>query len=151
MSTNRIGRSFRPCVMSLLRLSLLGLAGLLTLLLTGVGIAHAGPDAERPDPGADLVGTWLPANGQADGRAFVTLKADGRWNGSDGCNKTRGTWRSGADGEFAATSGPSTKIGCENVPIATWLADATHAEFNGDVLVLRDATGAETGRLVPRR
>jgi heat shock protein HslJ len=136
--------------MKLLRLSLLGLAGLLTLLLAGVGVAHAGPDGTPPATGADLVGSWLPSDGQAGGRAFVELGADGHWTGSDGCNHTKGTWRSGPDGEFVATSGPSTRIGCENVPIATWLADATHAEFDGGSLVLRDATGAETGRLVPR-
>jgi hypothetical protein len=45
----------------------------------------------------------------------------------------------------------STMIGCENVPIATWLEEATSAEIDGDTLVLRDATGAETGRLVPLR
>ncbi|WP_158228335.1 META domain-containing protein [Pseudonocardia sp. MH-G8] len=92
----------------------------------------------------------MPADGQADGRAFVTLAADGRWTGSDGCNNTKGTWRSGPEGELTATSGPSTMIGCENVPIASWLTDATRAGFDGDTLVLRDATGAETGRLVPR-
>jgi hypothetical protein len=150
VSTNPIGRSFRLQVMKLLRLSLLGLACLLALLLAGVGIAHAGPDGTRPATDADLVGSWLPADGRAGGRAFVELGADGEWTGSDGCNNTKGTWRSGRDGEFTATSGPSTMIGCENVPIATWLADATHAELDGDTLVLRDATGAETGRLVPR-
>ena len=137
--------------MNLLRLSLLGLAGLLALLLAGVGIAHAEPGGPRPATGADLVGSWMPADGQAGGRAFVALDAGGHWTGSDGCNNTKGTWRSGSGVEFAATSGPTTRIGCENVPIAGWLADATHAEVDGDTLVLRDATGAETGRLVPRR
>jgi hypothetical protein len=136
--------------MKLLPVSLIGLAGLLAFLLAGVGIAQAAPDGSRPDTGAGLVGTWLPADGQAGGRAFVTLETDGTWTGSDGCNGTKGTWRSGPDGEFAATSGPSTKIGCENVPIASWLADATSAELDGGTLVLRDASGAETARLVAR-
>jgi heat shock protein HslJ len=133
-----------------LRLALLALACLLALLLAGAGIAHAGPDGTRPATGADLVGSWLPADRQAGGRAFVVLGPHGEWTGSDGCNGTKGTWRNGPDGEFAATSGPSTRIGCENVPIAAWLAGATHAELDGDTLVLRDASGAETGRLVPR-
>jgi heat shock protein HslJ len=137
--------------MNLLRLSLLGLVGLLALLLAGVGIAHAGASGTHPATRADLVGSWLPADGQAGGRAFVALEAGGRWTGSDGCNNTRGTWHSGPEGEFAASSGPTTRIGCENVPLATWLADATRAGLEGDTLVLRDATGAETGRLVPRR
>jgi hypothetical protein len=137
--------------MKLSRLSLLGLAGLLAFLLAGVGIAHAGSAWPRPATSADLVGSWLPADGQAGGRAFVRLEPGGQWTGSDGCNNTKGTWRSGPDGEFAATSGPSTLIGCANVPIATWLADATSAEIDRDTLVLRDPSGAETGRLVPRR
>ena len=124
------------------RLSLLGPACALAALLAGGGIAHAAPD------GPDLVGTWLPADGQAGGRAYAALAADGTWTGSDGCNALKGTWQGGPDGAFAATSGPSTKIGCENVPIAHWLAGATQAERDGDTLVLRDATGAETGRLV---
>lgn len=137
--------------MKLIRVSLLGLAGLLALLLAAVGIAHAGPGETHPATGAHLVGSWQPADGQAGGRAFVTLEAGGHWTGSDGCNRTKGTWRSGPDGEFTATPGPSTMIACDNAPIATWLADATSAELDGDTLILRDATGAETGRLLPRR
>lgn len=128
--------------MRILRRSLLGTAAALAALLAGGGIAQAVPG------GPDLAGTWLPADGQAGGRAYVSLAADGTWTGSDGCNGTKGTWHGGPGAEFAATSGPSTRIGCENVPIAYWLADATHAERDGDTLVLRDATGTETGRLV---
>ncbi|HLU56054.1 MAG TPA: META domain-containing protein [Pseudonocardia sp.] len=131
--------------MRLLRSSLLALAGLLALVLAaGTALAGTG-DA---DPGGGLVGRWLPADGAAAGRAFVEFAADGTWTGSDGCNRTRGTWELGPDGGFAATAGPSTMIGCENVPIARWLADAARAEFDGATLVLRDAGGAETGRLV---
>lgn len=130
--------------MRILRLSLLAPAGVLAVLLAGGGVAHAAPD------GPDLVGTWLPADGAAGGHAYVALEADGTWTGSDGCNGTGGTWHGGPGGEFAATSGPSTRIGCENVPILSWLDDATRAELDVGVLVLRDATGAETGRLVAR-
>lgn len=130
--------------MRVLRLPLLAPACVLAVLLAGGGIAHAAPG------GPDLAGTWLPADGQGGGRAYAALHADGTWTGSDGCNTVKGTWRAGPDGEFAATAGPSTKIGCENVPIASWLDDATSAEADGGTLVLRDASGAETGRLVAR-
>jgi heat shock protein HslJ len=150
-ATNLIGGFVRPPRMKPLRLPLLGLAALLALLLTGAGIAQAASDGTRPAAGAGLVGRWLPADGRADGRAFVELEPDGHWTGSDGCNRTKGTWQGGPDGRFAATSGPSTMIGCENVPIATWLADAARADVDGETLVLRDATGAETGRLVRLR
>jgi heat shock protein HslJ len=130
--------------MRILRLTLLGPACLVAVLLAGGGVAQAASG------GSDLVGTWLPADGQAGGRAYVALAADGTWTGSDGCNGTRGTWHGGPDDGFTATAGPSTKIGCENVPIASWLAGATHAELDGGTLVLRDAAGVETGRLVAR-
>ena len=51
------------------------------------------------------------------------------------------------DGAFTGTSGMSTMIGCENVPVAFWIADAVRAETDGGDLVLHDASG-EAVRLV---
>lgn len=147
---NPIGGPLRPGSMRLLRSSLLVLAGLLVLVLVA-GTALAGSAEAAPGAREDLVGRWVPADDAAEGRAFVEFAAGGTWTGSDGCNRTRGTGELGPDGTFAGTSGPSTMIGCENVPIAAWLSDAARAEFDGDTLVLRDASGAETGRLVPAR
>src|SRR5690606_41446752 len=99
--------------MRLLRSSLLALAGLLALVLAaGTALAGTG-DA---DPGGGLVGRWLPADGAAAGRAFVEFAADGTWTGSDGCNRTRGTWELGPGGGIAATAGPSTLVRIAHEP-----------------------------------
>ena len=46
---------------------------------------------------------------------------------------------------FIATSGPSTLIGCENVPIAERMTSARVLGFDGDVLVFvrRNGTAFE--------
>lgn len=102
-------------------------------------------------PGRDaLVGRWSPEDGPD--RAFLEFRADGSWVGSDGCNGLGGRWVAGADGALLATSGPSTLIGCDNVPVGAWLVNARRAgldeaEADGERLVLVDATGKELGRL----
>jgi hypothetical protein len=53
----------------------------------------------------------------------------------------------GAGGSLLAVAGPSTLIGCANVPIALWLSGGRRAGFDGRTLVLLDATGKELGRL----
>lgn len=110
-----------------------------------------------PAPG-ELAGRWLPVSGP-DGRTptprpggwptppFAELAADGTWRASDGCNDTGGRWASGPGGAFVATGGMSTLIGCDNVSVGTWLITARQVGLDGDVLVLRDVQGVETGRL----
>nr|MDT0663238.1 META domain-containing protein [Micromonospora sp. DSM 115978] len=109
----------------------------------------AGLDAP-PAPEA-LVGRWVPAEGPAGSPepAYVELKADGSWSGSDGCNAQAGRWVAGAGGSLLATSGVSTLVGCANVPIAQWLGEAWQAGLDGTVLVLVDAQGKEIGRIKP--
>jgi hypothetical protein len=100
--------------------------------------------------GADaLVGRWVPADGSA-GRPeppHVELAADGTWRGSDGCNADGGRWVAGPEGAVLAVGGVSTEIGCDNIPVGGWLAGASRAGMDGDVLVLLDAAGNEIGRL----
>ncbi|MDG4830511.1 META domain-containing protein [Solwaraspora sp. WMMD1047] len=103
-----------------------------------------------PAPEA-LLGRWVPATGPtgAPDPAFVELTADGSWRGSDGCNALGGRWVAASGGPLLATSGASTLVGCDNVPIAQWLSEASQAGLDGDVLVLVDAKGTELGRLRP--
>ncbi|MBC3190502.1 META domain-containing protein [Pseudonocardia sp. C8] len=130
--------------------TMLGLAVLAVLAVLGCADAAAQPrEGPRPATAADLVGRWYPADGTAQGRAFAEFTADGGWTGSDGCNGQRGTWTVRPDGTFAGTAGPSTLIGCENVPIAFWISGGARAEIDGEALVLRDGAGAELGRMVP--
>lgn len=98
-----------------------------------------------------LVGRWIPADGAGSGALkppFVELAAGGTYTGSDGANGTRGTWSSGPDGALEVTLGPSTRMaGPDMVPVPLWFANATRARFDGEVLVLLEADGAEAGRL----
>ncbi|KAA1013826.1 META domain-containing protein [Pseudonocardia sp. EV170527-09] len=128
------------------------------LVLSGCGAAGdpgGDPDgaADRDGPrvaaASDLTGVrWLPADGTAQGRAFAEFAPDGTWTGSDGCNGQSGEWTLGGDGALRATAGPSTLIGCENVPVARWVSGAVRVETDGDALLLHPAAG-EPVRLVP--
>ncbi|MET8834125.1 META domain-containing protein [Micromonospora sp. NPDC004540] len=105
------------------------------------GLAPAGRSA--------LLGRWVPAGAPRPNPtpAYVEFRDDGGWRGSDGCNGQGGRWVAGAEGALLATAGPSTLIGCANVLVAAWLSGASRAGLDGDVLVLVDAQGRETGRL----
>lgn len=79
---------------------------------------------------------------------YLAFLRDGTWQGSDGCNGAVGRWTSGDAGALLATTGVSTAIGCDNVNVSQWVGAATRAGLDGDQLVLVDAAGHETGRLV---
>jgi hypothetical protein len=116
-------------------------------------LAPAEPLSEELTPAAapDLVGRWIPAEGDyrsAPEQPHVQLDGDGTWSGSDGCNGSGGRWTAGQDGALIATSGASTLIGCDGAPVDSWLYSAADAGFDGDdVLVLVGPDGTETGRL----
>ncbi|MEU5724255.1 hypothetical protein ABZ783_20825 [Micromonospora sp. NPDC047738] len=107
--------------------------------------AAALPATLTPAAGNRLVGRWVPVSGPR--RAYVEFKADGEWRGSDGCNGHGGRWVVGSGGAFLATTGPSTLIGCDGVPVGAWLASSWRAGLAGETLVLLDARSKETGRL----
>ncbi|WP_262286715.1 META domain-containing protein [Micromonospora sp. MA102] len=111
--------------------------------------AAALPAGLTPAGRAALLGRWVPAGPPRGGPApaYVELRDDGGWRGSDGCNGQGGRWVAGAEGAVLATAGPSTMVGCASVPVALWLSGASRAGLDGDVLVLVDAWGGETGRL----
>ena len=107
------------------------------------------PEPLEPATAAELHGRWIPIDGPAATEAQVQFRESGTWGGSDGCNSSGGRWAVEGDGEFFATSGPSTLIGCDNVPVPEWVAFARLAGFDGTELVLLDVSGAELGRLEP--
>ncbi len=112
----------------------------------GAGITASGTRAS-------LVGVWiavLPSprpSTQYSPRnpPGVTLKTDGSWSGSDGCNGAGGRWNAD-EGRVIASSGPQTLIGCDNIDAPGWFARAWLAGFDGDVLVTFDQDGKELGR-----
>ena len=101
------------------------------------GLVGAGREA--------LVGTWRPDPGS---KASLTLRADGSYAASDGCNGMHGNWAVGADGLIVATSGGSTEMGCDNVEVPEWFLSAGRAGLDGVTLVLVDARTGATHRLV---
>ncbi|OKI63994.1 hypothetical protein A6A27_26070 [Micromonospora sp. CB01531] len=107
--------------------------------------AAALPATLAPVAGDRLVGKWVPVSGPRT--AYVEFKADGEWRGSDGCNGQAGRWVVGSGGAFLATTGPSTQIGCDGVPVGAWLTSSWRAGLAGETLVLLDARSKETGRL----
>ncbi len=101
---------------------------------------------------AQLVGSWVATgprpstSGMQHTPAGATLRDDGTYAATDGCNATTGRWEADAAG-LVVTSGASTLIGCDNVDVARWLSTATTAGFDGATLVLVDKDGHELGRL----
>ncbi|WP_146758666.1 hypothetical protein [Micromonospora saelicesensis] len=68
----------------------------------------------------------------------------------DGCNDQAGRWVTAAGGSLLATARPTTLAFCaDSVPIDQWLTTARRAGLDGNVLVLLNAHGDETGRLSP--
>ncbi len=105
------------------------------------------PEPLEPATATELRGRWIPIDGPAATEAQVQFCESGTWGGSDGCNGSGGRWAVEDEGEFVATSGASTLIGCDNVPVPEWVASARLAGFDGSELVLLDVSGAELGRL----
>ena len=153
-------------VVGMLGAGMLAFAGVLTayaysLPLTGPGAAHttqtspakSGPVVpappstapEREDEGEwasgrELVGRWV-SESPTNPSAFLEFSEHGLWFASDGCNQSDGWWRIGPDGEFDASGGAMTEIGCSNDVTITALVTARDAEAAEDLLVLTDAAG----------
>ncbi|SER36778.1 META domain-containing protein [Actinokineospora terrae] len=91
-----------------------------------------------------VVGEWEPVSlvgftGSIDTPRreppLVRFTDDGHWEASDGCNGSAGRYHAD-NGVFSATTdGPSTLIGCANVPNTSVLTKATSYALRGDELV----------------
>jgi hypothetical protein len=107
------------------------------------------PNGLRPATRAELLGRWVPqgvpAGGWVAGEPDLEFRADGTYTGSDGCNGYSGRWSS-VNSEVLSTTGPTHLAGCENIV----LLYGTTAAFDGDVLVLLDATGNVLRRMIRR-
>jgi META domain len=103
-----------------------------------------------------LVGVrWLPVETVGSTRwpdrtrPHAEFDAGGRWSGADGCNGQGGTWSVDAEsGQWLASNNGQTEIFCNNVDVASIVAQARAAGLDGEELVLFDADGAELGRFV---
>lgn len=97
-----------------------------------------GSDAEPSDP----VGAWGDTTTQTE--PSLVLAEDGILNGTDGCNRLRGSWS--ADGEtITFNQVASTRMACEGVD--TWLSGLATATISGAEMTVLDASGTEIGTL----
>ncbi|HEY0869311.1 MAG TPA: hypothetical protein VGD55_02840 [Acidothermaceae bacterium] len=108
----------------------------------------AGLVAARP---AELVGRWV-WDARPIPRGFAQLAFDGSWTGSDGANGQGGRWSAALDGELVVVAGAQTLAGCGDpaacADVGGSFGSAARAAFDGSTLVLLDADGKVTGRLV---
>ena len=91
--------------------------------------------------GSSFTGTW----GQnATGQPNLTIKDDGSFSGTDGCNALSGKGSISGD---TFTFGPfaSTTKACEGVQ--PWLNLASTAKVDGNTLVVYKSSGAKIGTL----
>lgn len=103
------------------------------------------PDHVIPADAASVLGNWVPSGTPPRSEAHLRFDRDGTWHGSDGCNRVGGRWRSGQDGALLGTTGVSTLIGCENLPVASHMGQVARAGFQGQDLVLFDRRGLALG------
>lgn len=73
----------------------------------------------------------------------MAFDEDGSFAGFDGCNTISGSFRTSSVGFDLDVTG-STERGCSK---QVWLGEASHARFDGDVLVVTDAAGDALGML----
>lgn len=105
------------------------------------------PESAQPAKPKIIPGRWVPVDKKIPTEPFVMFDEDGSWEGSDGCNGLGGRWVLSTDGEFLATDGPTTLIGCEGAPLGSWLHQARTAAMKYEELILYDVDGSEIGRL----
>ncbi|XPP26447.1 MAG: META domain-containing protein [Leucobacter sp.] len=112
-----------------------------TLLLSVAAVAALGLTA-CSGGSASVVGVW--GQPEAQGEPSLEFQDDGRYAGTDGCNRLMGSWTADGDsidlGEMA-----STMMFCEGVD--DWLNQGVTATLRGDTLVIADADGQEIGTL----
>jgi heat shock protein HslJ len=131
------------------------LLGLVTACVHSGGKSGGGSGLGS-EPDTTVAGTWRPVvltgyelpSAYPDGfqAATITFNGSGGWQGSDGCNRLNGTYVFHGDGRLEATVGPSTLIGCANVPNGAVLAAAAQARLDAGQLILLDHRDRVLGR-----
>jgi heat shock protein HslJ len=121
---------------------------------TGPGGTTA-PTTGPPATAEQLVGTWVvDTTFGSPNQPYLTIRADGSWAGSDGCNGVRGTWNVSGDGTLTVEAGPSTLIYCDGKPLPSLFANATSASVDivsvPHTLTLVDHTGTATTLIAGR-
>lgn len=138
-------RPRRLLVIAAAVLAVLGIALVIGVAASDDGeTPPAGIDPVATDP-AELIATWRPTfiqgvtvlDSTRPKAATITFGKDGKWHGSDGCNGIGGSYDADP-GKLSVDSGPSTAIGCDNVPNAEALTNSAHFRVADAVLTLYD-------------
>lgn len=80
---------------------------------------------------------------------FLSIAADGRFTGNDGCNNLVGTWVAGADDQSVDFGGVGmTLMACEGVD--QWLSGLARGRVIGGVMTIEAADGTVLGQLSGR-
>lgn len=92
------------------------------------------------------IGYWVESDTPT--APFLSLQADGRYSGNDGCNVLAGTWDQADDEAILFTAGAMTLMACEGVD--TWLNQAAQGRVRAGVMTLQSAEGLVLGQLSAR-
>ncbi|GAA2232377.1 hypothetical protein GCM10010401_00130 [Rarobacter faecitabidus] len=112
------------------------------------------PDDARVATAADLSAhRWYPENPAPEdpGGSWIDLRADGRYETSDGCNGMVGLWLvDDSTGAFRATGGGKNEVGCPGVETDADLMSAHAMAVTGDgsALLFFDEAGQQAARYV---
>lgn len=99
-------------------------------------------DASDSGGPVSVIGAW---GRDAPGQPRLEFTEDGRFAGTDGCNRLFGSWeQAGAEVSFGMAG--STMMACEGVD--TWLLGVHSARIDGDALHVSDEAGTEIGTLI---
>ncbi len=127
--------------------TLVGLAILGAFAVMGAACATGNPGG-APTSGSEddavvqkLVGLW---GEDAKGQPHLEFTADGEVHGSDGCNGIVTTYSVNGDRVDLARFASTLKA-CPGVD--DWMRGVRAVEIDGDVLVIKDASGTELGTL----
>ena len=99
---------------------------------------------------ASMVGAWVPADPQvlaAGETQVLRLTEAGEVTQTGGCARGATAWSVAPGGRVHTLSSGMPLVGCPSPQLGRWVDDAARAGLDGEVLVLLDADGRETGRL----
>jgi heat shock protein HslJ len=92
------------------------------------------------------VGYWVESDTPT--APFLSLQADGRYSGNDGCNSLTGSWEQADDEAVLLTGGAMTLMACDGVD--QWLSQAVQGRVRAGVMTLQAADGTVLGQLRAR-
>ena len=92
------------------------------------------------------IGYWVESNTPT--APFLSIQADGRYSGNDGCNVLTGSWEQADDEAILLRPGAMTLMACEGVD--QWLNQAVQGRVRAGVMTLQSADGAVLGQLTAR-